>query len=573
MSGLEMQERLNELVRPEDLTRLDHPEPDPIYLFKHALTRDVAYASVPFARRRELHPRVAEFIEATYTDHLEEHYGTLAYHFDQGEQWERALIYSLLAGVQAQAVYANDEALRYYRQVEECLAHVPGEEFWISALQMLLKRSVVYRLNGDYEQAEADLSRALGLAHAHGDSRAQAEAYCLLADLRYYQMRNEESLAAARQAHAIASASGHPVELNAALVQLGIASQMMGDVDRSMDYLQQAHDLAETRGDRLMLARALNTMAVAWWLYRGELDQALDGFRRVLEIRREAGARDRMAECLANIANVEFRRGDFDAAVEAGQAALQVGRAAGWQYGLSYVQLDLSEVYCYRGDYEAGQRLIEEAEQNLVAGDDLGRAYVQLARGRNLHCDLGHYDLAVPMLEASLSLMRQHDHYEEMIRALTALGESHLRGGRPAEARTCLQEAYSLCVAQHFPWQRSEIACRLGEAALVAGRLDEAADWAQKAEAATTQGSGPDWLGPIYLLLARIAQAHGAPAERTAALYKQAIALAQVRCRAMERAKLLREAGNYLSARGDAQVGELTRQAEEWLATRRIAGQ
>jgi predicted ATPase/class 3 adenylate cyclase len=572
MSGLEMQERLNELVRPEDLTRLDHPEPDPIYLFKHTLTRDVAYASVPFARRRELHPRVAEFIEAAYTDHLEEHYGTLAYHFDQGEQWERALVYSLLAGAQAQAVYANDEALRYYRQVEECLAHVPGEGFWVSALQMFLKRSVVYRLNGDYEQAEADLSRALDLAQAHGDSRAEAEAYCLLADLRYYQMRNEESLAAARQAHAIASANSHLVELNAALVQLGIASQMVGDIDCSMDYLQQAHDLAEKRGDRLMQARALSTMAVAWWLYRGELDQALDGFRRVLDIRREAGARDREAECLANIANVQFRRGDFPAALEAGQTALGVGRAAGWQYGLSYVQLDLSEVCCYLGDYEAGQRLIEEAEQNLVAGDDLGRAYIQLARGRNLHCDLGRYDVAVPMLEASLALMREHDHYEEMIRALTALGESHLRRGRPEEARTCLQEAHSLCVDQHFPWQRSEIACRLGEAALAAGRLDEAADWAHEAEAATTQGSGPDWLGPIYLLLARIAQAQGAPVEQTTALYRRAIALAQARCRTIEKFRLLREAGRYLAAQGDTQAGELTRQAEEWLAVRQIPG-
>jgi class 3 adenylate cyclase/tetratricopeptide (TPR) repeat protein len=571
MSGLEMQERLNELVRPEDLTRLDHPEPDPIYLFKHALTRDVAYASVPFARRRELHPRVAEFIEATYTDRLEEHYGTLAYHFDQGEQWERALIYSLLAGVQAQTVYANDEALRYYRQVEECLAHVPGEGFWISALQMLLKRNVVYRLNGDYEQAEADLSRALSLAGTHGDSRAEAEAYCLLADLRYYQMRNEESLAAARQAHAIALANSHPVELNAALVQLGIASQMVGDIDCSMDYLQQAHDLAEKRGDRLMLARALSTMAVAWWLYRGELDQALDGFRRVLEIRREAGARDREAECLANIANVQFRRGDFPAALEAGRAALEVGRAAGWQYGLSYVQLDLSEVHCYLGDYEAGQRLIEEAEQNLVAGDDLGRAYIQLARGRNLHCDLGRYDAAVPMLEASLGLMREHDHYEEMIRALTALGESHLRRGHPEEARTCLQEAHSLCVAQHFPWQRSEIGCRLGEAALATGRIDEAIDWAQKAEAATTHGSGPDWLGPIHLLLAHIAQAQGASAEQTVALYKQAIALAQARCRAIEKFRLLHEAGRYLAAQGDTRAGELIRQAEEWLAARSVA--
>jgi len=323
-----------------------------------------------------------------------------------------------------------------------------------------------------------------------------------------------------------------------------------------------------------MLGRALNTMAVAWWLYQGELDKALDGFQRVLEIRREAGARDREAECLANIANVQFRRGNFPAALEAGQTALRVGRAAGWQYGLSYVQLDQAEVYCYLGDYEAGRQLIEAAEQSLVAGDDLGRAYVQLALGRNLHCDLGRDDLARPVLEASLRLMREHDHYEEMIRVLTALGGSHLRQGHLAEARACLQEAHTLSLAQHFPWQRSEISYRLGQVALVAGRLDEAADWAEQAQAAVAQGSGPDWLGPLHLLLARVAQVRGVPAGQVAVLYRQAVALAQTRCRAVERAWVLREAGRYLAvhAEGDAwsQAQALVRQAEAWLAERGI---
>jgi predicted ATPase/class 3 adenylate cyclase len=576
MSDLEMHERLNELIRPEDLTRLDHHEPDLVYLFKHALTRDVAYASLPFARRRELHRRVGECIETTYADHLEEYYSTLAYHFDQSKQWEQALIYALLAGVQAQEVYANDEALRYYQQVEHCLAHLPIEIYWISALNMILKRSVLHRLNGDYELAEADLTRARDLAQAYHDTRAEAEAYCLLADLRHYEMRNEESLAAARQAHAIASTHNHPAELNNALVQLGVACQMVGEIDRSMEHLQQARDLAEDRGDRLTVARALNTMAVAWWLYQGELDKALDGFQRVLEIRREAGAKDREAECLANIANVQFRRGDFEAALETGEAALRMGRAAGWQYGLSYVQLDQADIYCYLGDYETGRRLIEEAEQNLVPGDDMGRAYVQLRLGCNIYLDLGRDDLAVPMLEASLRFMRDYDHYEEMISALTGLGGCYLRQGRPAQARICLDEAHELSLGQHFPWQRSEIRYRLGLVALAEDRPKESADWARRAQEAVAEGSNPDWLGPTHFLLARVARGRGAPINQIASLYQQAVSLAEGRCRAVERARVMRDGGRYLAAHADgddrARAQALAHQAEEWLAERDIAG-
>jgi class 3 adenylate cyclase/tetratricopeptide (TPR) repeat protein len=583
MSDLEMQERLNELIRPEDLTRLERPEPDLVYLFKHALTREVAYASLPFARRRELHRQVGEFMEAAYIDHLEEYYSTLAYHFDQSMQWERAFVCALLAGIQAQEVYANEEALRYYQQMEDYLTHLRIEIYWASALRMYLKRNILHRLNGDYELAEADLTRALELARTYHDTRAEAEAYCLLADLRYYEMRNEESLAAARQAYVIASTHNYLAELNTALVQLGIACQMVGDVELSMEYLQQAHDLAEQRGDRLTVGRALNTMAVAWWLYQGELDKALDGFQHVLEIRRAAGAKDREAECLANIANVQFRRGEFEAALETSEAALRVGRAAGWQYGLSYVQLDQADVYCYLGDYKTGQGLIEEAKRNLVPGDDLGQAYVQLWLGRNVHFDLGRDDLTTPMLETSLRFMRNYDHYEEMIRALTALGASYWRQGQLAQARDCLDEAHELSLTQHFPWQRSEICYRLGLVALAERRLDEAphkwdeaTSWAQRAQAAAAEGSNPDWLGPVHLLLAQVAHQRGAPVSHVASLYQQAISLAETRCRAVERAWTLREAGRYLSAHshhvGRGQALVITRQAEEWLAARGIAG-
>jgi tetratricopeptide (TPR) repeat protein len=439
---------------------------------------------------------------------------------------------------------------------------------------MALKRSLLHRLNGDYELADADLTRALDLAQTHQDTRAEAEAYCLLADLRHYEMRNEESLAAAGQAHTIALAHNHSAELNTALVQLGIAYQMVGEIGRSMEYLHQASDLAEERGDRLTVARVLNTMAVAWWLYQGELDRALEGFQRVLDIRREVGAKDREAECLANIANVQFRRGDFEAALETSEAALRVGLAAGWHYGISYVQLDQADVCCYLGDYERGRRLIQAAEDNLVTGDDLGQAYVQLWMGRNIHYDLGRDELAMASLEKSLAFMREYDHYEEMIRALTAEGASHLRQGHLEPARACLEEAYELSLAQHFPWQRSEICYRLGLVALAGGQVDAAENWAGRAQAAVDEGSAPDWLGPVHVLLARIARQRGTSNDQVISLYRRAIRLAEARCRGVERAWALHEAGNYLAthAEDDARTRAqaIMDGAEAWLAARSI---
>jgi class 3 adenylate cyclase len=71
--------------------------PELAYMFKHALTQDVAYASLLVQRRRELHGLVGLAIEELYADRLPEHYEMLAHHFSRAEDWERALAYLLKA--------------------------------------------------------------------------------------------------------------------------------------------------------------------------------------------------------------------------------------------------------------------------------------------------------------------------------------------------------------------------------------------------------------------------------------------------------------------------------------------
>ncbi len=50
------------------------------FVFKHALTREVAYGALPLARRARLHARVAEWLERTGAD-AEEHASLLAHHY------------------------------------------------------------------------------------------------------------------------------------------------------------------------------------------------------------------------------------------------------------------------------------------------------------------------------------------------------------------------------------------------------------------------------------------------------------------------------------------------------------
>jgi len=44
------------------------PEPELTYLFKHIVTQEVAYESLPYATRALLHGHLGQFIESNYQD-------------------------------------------------------------------------------------------------------------------------------------------------------------------------------------------------------------------------------------------------------------------------------------------------------------------------------------------------------------------------------------------------------------------------------------------------------------------------------------------------------------------------
>src|SRR5262244_3781362 len=88
--------------------------PELAYMFKHALTHDVAYNSLLMQRRKALHRLIAMAIEELYAERLPESYEMLAYHYERVEVWEKALEYLVKAGQKAQQAYANQEALDHY---------------------------------------------------------------------------------------------------------------------------------------------------------------------------------------------------------------------------------------------------------------------------------------------------------------------------------------------------------------------------------------------------------------------------------------------------------------------------
>ena len=98
--------RLGDLVKPDASGELR---------FRNTLIRDAAYEGLPYRRRRVLHGRVGEAIEAAAADgSLDEEIPSLALHYHEAQRWDKAWRFCREAGDRAMSIYANVDATRFY---------------------------------------------------------------------------------------------------------------------------------------------------------------------------------------------------------------------------------------------------------------------------------------------------------------------------------------------------------------------------------------------------------------------------------------------------------------------------
>jgi class 3 adenylate cyclase len=140
-SAIALDKQLGSLQRVE-LLREAERMPELEYIFKHELARDAAYGSILNRKRRELHQRVAEAIEAMFPDRLEEHAHRLAHHASLAGDYARALKYYNMAAEAAAALHANAESAAHYDHAIEAARQLGAANEEIARLEA--KRSTLF---------------------------------------------------------------------------------------------------------------------------------------------------------------------------------------------------------------------------------------------------------------------------------------------------------------------------------------------------------------------------------------------------------------------------------------------
>jgi class 3 adenylate cyclase/predicted ATPase len=360
--------------------------PELVYVFKHALTQDVAYTSVLLARRKVLHEQTARAIEALYETKLADYYGELARHYRHSGNTEKAVEYLGLAGHQATQRSASIEAVNCFSAALELLKAwpaTPAQAQHELALQLGLGPPLLAIRSYAAPEVGQVHTRARELCHQLGDTSQLPSAlfgstlfHILRAELKTAQGTAEGLLALAQEEH------DTDLFIEAYAV-LGVSWLWRGELFQARLHLEEGIALYDPQQHRLHTQRygqdpkmvSLTYLAWTLWLL-GYPDQARHKAEEALVWGREVTHPFSLTFACVTTAAVYQFLGETRRTHEAAREALVLSQEHGFLWWEAWSRILRGKALAEQGDHEEGSQQIQRGLTAAQAtGTEWGRSY------------------------------------------------------------------------------------------------------------------------------------------------------------------------------------------------------
>jgi len=374
------------------------------YSFVHALVRETLYDEVPTSRRVRLHRRVGEELEELRAADLGPYFAQLAHHFGEAAEGggvAKAIGYARHAAERAMAVLAYEEATGH---CERALALLELEASPDEATRGELLVALGEALHGAGEpvRARETCAEAAAVASRQGLPELLARAALGYSDATFTVFGPFDEPAVEASARLLRQALDALGEGETALhvlllAQLPRTLGFTATTEEKLPYATRAREIAEHRGDRALLASALE--ALRWARFEPDyVEQNLDTARQIVALAEEIGDRAREFWGRHYVLHALLELGDiagFDQEIEALERLGAELRSPQYRY---FPRLQRAMRAILDGRLEDGERLAFEAfeiGQQMQAEPALGNLGAQLFTIRRYQGRLGELEDAV----------------------------------------------------------------------------------------------------------------------------------------------------------------------------------
>jgi len=451
--------------------------------FRHALIRDVAYQSLPFKTRSELHRSVGNSIRASVADQPDTQAALLSLHYFHAQNWADAWHFSRVAGDNAKRIYATAEAATFYQralssarqsvdtpphglcEVMESLGDVLqqggmfGEalKFYgkagrvasdpIRRANILLKKAGTRASEGAYSAAVRDITlgrRLLASLEGERAAKEKARLAAQLAWLRQLQQHPRAALSLAKQALEEARAADAPDALARAYRVLDASYSMLGQPSKAV-FGPLALEIYE-KIDDLQGAAAINNNLGGQAYFAGDWNAAIDFYTKAQDQYLRAGNEPDSATAGANIGEVLVSQGRLAEAEPILRDASRILHAH-HLVDVIFADMQLARLEAARGNFDSAIRAFRDIR---LEAKRLGEKHSQL--------------------EAAVHLSELGTRLGDAIGALELLAGAEAEAGDDSELYACaLSRVRAAALAS---LGRSNEACAEIEAGLTIARAE-----------------------------------------------------------------------------------------------------
>jgi class 3 adenylate cyclase/tetratricopeptide (TPR) repeat protein len=406
--------------------------PELQYSFKHSLTRDVAYSGVLRDRRRAIHSRVLDAIEAVYADRLAEHVERLAYHAERGAIWDKALEYLQRSGLKAYSLCAHADAAQFFERALKILEELPetadnlrqAVDLRFELRNALLPSFETDRILRSLDELDPILAKL-------GDKQRSAQYAAFRCNQHYLIGQQRRAIEFGDTGVRLARECGDRVVLGQSLFRLGQSYHALGEYRQAISLLEQGLEFnpEELRHDRHSLSMIPSVLNRTWLAIAqvecGDFSESIRHAKRSLALAEAAEHQLSALPGWLSIGYVLSRKGEIQGAV----GALERGLALcdRWSFRVWRIRLVSALAVAYARSNRtaealqlAGQALSDSEKMRLIVDKP------------TLLIRLGQVSLVARQIEEALKLGKQ----------AAAIAMAHEAKGDEAWARFLIGRAY-----------------------------------------------------------------------------------------------------------------------------------
>ena len=331
------------------------------YVFKHALTQEVAYNSLLMERRKLLHERTGEAIEELFKDRIDDHLTELAHHYSHSANTLKAVKYLSRAGRQAVARSAYPEAIARLSSALEFLKHLPDDA--ARARQELsvisvLGTSLLHAKGWAAAELEPVHARARELCSQIRDPALAFRPLWLQWLFRYSTRELDKAMELADELLAAAKDTKDPAMFLAGNTARGVILYFLGELVPANEHLEKAMAVFDLRQPLSAELEAQRSGLLTHWFFvlygLGYPDRAWVKSREMMEVAQRCSAPFVSAQASCSVPEHHLVRGDSMTAQKCAEEAMALSEKLGLVAFSAIATTNHGAALIAQGRYEQG---------------------------------------------------------------------------------------------------------------------------------------------------------------------------------------------------------------------------